>query len=66
MVTHQKKVYYRHEIRLNQTHKTKAHQKELLYTPEIRHLYISHQTKARWQLLWMVSHHQQDGHQKFK
>ena len=34
-----------------------THQKELLYTLEIRHLDITHQTKARWQVPWMVTYH---------
>ena len=40
---------------------SKIYQKELYYKLEIWHLDLTHKIKTGWQLLWMVSHHHQNG-----
>ena len=45
---------------------SKIYQKELYYKLQIWHLDLTHKSKTRWQLLWMVSYHHQDGYPPFK
>ena len=40
---------------------SKTYQKEVYYRLEIWHMDLTHKIKTRLKLLWMVSHHQQDG-----